>query len=1431
MSKIRDWVPSLKLRTRLIILNGVFLLSFFIFGIVVDLLLKSNQTMSIVSSEDSYFVRNYSIGMEYYLRYNISGIDEELDRSLERFNKAFDIAYYFSVTDSLVRTMPEEEWKQLLYEAFKDGVNNDPSQLELMAKKISFFHTINSEKIHEIQRTAREVSDHVNLVIENIEEYKLNSTEEKRIEIEALFDSMTRFTEPFSQAVHSLTDYVNRLLLILIAFLVVFLAAIVTAISVAISKSIRKPINILAEDFKRMAKGDLKSSIIIDYDNEFGILSKAFYDIREGLYNITLHAKKIASGDYTARLNPASDSDDLTHSLNLMAKKLEEVSNETERENWLQKGLGGLDDQMRGNYDVRELSDRIIVYLCTFLKAEMGAFYVFDETIDRLELTGAVGVKNSEVAKTIEIGDGLVGSAAKNNECQIIDVKDNTHKMYSATSEVLPEQLYLMPIHFGGNVQAVIELAAVHRFTELKLEFLELIKDRLSININAAVARFRNKELLEKSLKQAEVLEARDEELSQKLKENQLVREDLSRETTLLNSMMKTLPDFVYFKDLESRFLRVSDSLAHLFNVSSPKDLIGKNDFDFFPRKEAKKYFDEEQLLIKKGEGIIEEVRSTIDEDGEEIWTSTIKLPLCDENGQCIGTYGISTDVTSIKKLEIELNLQNEKLKQNQEELKATNEELHAQEEELRVANEELAEHTKILVENEKNLQVQQEELRVVNEELEAKTKILEDQKEEILENNAEINKARIDLEKKAKELELASQYKSEFLANMSHELRTPLNSMLILSKILGDNKNKNLTEDQLKSISIIHNGGKDLLELINEILDLSKIEAGKMNFDFVDVISDEIIEEIKVNFTPVAQNKNLSLDVIKSSNFPEKIHSDRQRLMQVIKNLLSNAFKFTSKGGITVKLGVPEKDVNFVNTKLNRNNTCFISVEDTGVGIPKSKVEAIFEAFQQADGSISRKFGGTGLGLSISKQIVQVFGGEIHVTSKEGEGAVFTVYLPLDKNLINSGNQEPSSKNVDKKEENKKEERETPDIVEEKEETVTEVIPALDDTSHDSELDTIGVLIIHSEGKEAEMLIDLCRERNFNAVAAASISEGIKLAEKNPPQAIIISAELDDSKELSKLKDSKVTARVPLHIVSRIEDFMFEEIQELQTPESKNLQVETTNIEKKIGKEFRQVLVVEDDPVTRIVIHKLFEDKNIIMHEAETAGEAYDMISTQPFDCIILDLGLPDFSGAELLDKLKRNKIPIPYVIINTAKELSNKELRGLQQYSESIVIKGIKSDERLMDEVSLFLHQVSNTLPQKAQVPKMDAAGFKGKKVLIVDDDIRNVFAMAQILEEREIEILEAENGEVAIDALKKNSDIDLVLMDVMMPVMNGYDAMKIIRKTPGIENIPIIVLTAKAMKEDYQRAIDFGANDFISKPVDIDKLVSLLKIWLYK
>jgi PAS domain S-box-containing protein len=1454
MRKLKTRFSDFKIKTKLAVVIGIFMLSLVFMGTIAIFLFRSSQTLTMIVNEQRVFIETFYKGIEQFKEYEITGNRENLEQAYLNFNQANEIAYTFSALDSLMQAMPEEEWLPYMFDVFSEGLDNDMKRAKMMGNQIQLLTRFNPQKLNEIQATAVEAYSLGSLIISDIDDYANARTPEILAHLNSHFSEIKEINQTFATKIYALNDYVIQTLGLILILLVLILMSGVTLISIRISKSISDPINKLAENFKHIAKGNLNTSVKIDSQNEIGILSIAFGEIQTGLQEVISHSKKVAKGDYSSKLNPKSESDELTLALNKMANKLEKSRVETEEEQWLHKGINGLDDQMRGNFSVRELSAKIINYLSHFLSVEMGAIYVCDEVEKHLELTGSVGLKTSEVPQKISPGEGLIGEAALHTSLQVIQTKSSYHKLFSATGEIIPEKIYLFPLFTNNKVQAVIELAPINELTDAKLKFLQSTAERISVNLSAAVTRFRSNELLEKTLEQAKTLKARDEELSRKLRENREIQENLTRETALLNSMLATLPDLIYFKDLESRFIRISESMVDLFNAKSTEEVIGKTDFDYHPRKDARKYFEEEQKVIKEEKGFVDEIREGVDENGEEIWTSTTKLPMFDSTGKCIGTLGITKDITEIKKLEIEIKERNERLhaqqeelkaindqlKQQQEELKTTNEEIKSQEEELRVANEELAEQTKVLTENEKNLQVQQEELRVTNEELEAKTSQLEQQKKEISEKNENLLKTQNELREKAKELRQTSQYKSEFLANMSHELRTPLNSLLILSNLLASNIEKNLTEEQVKSVKIINKSGKDLLEIINEILDLSKIEAGKMKFEFGEVSTNEIITEIKQNFKPVAENKGLELRLDLSDNFPEKIYTDKQRLMQIIKNLLSNAFKFTSEGKIKVNFGLPATSEQLTNNNLTRENSCFISVEDTGVGIPSDKLKAIFEAFQQADGSISRKFGGTGLGLSISKQLAQVLGGEIRVESTEGEGSLFTVFLPLDKKLVGAKAETPkatSPKNTQTKAEKETAEKETQkeEINEQNPEPEIneEAAPFFIDDDRNSDLKRLTVLIIHNQKEKAKKLIGLSHKRNFNVIAAKNIHDGIKLAEVYSPQAIIISAELNETKEFENLKNNTVTKKLPVHFVSRIEDSVLESIEELKTPESDHFNDGSNRIESRFSKEFKQVLVVEDDEITRESIQLLFEDKDIIIHEAKTAQQAYDLIAAKPFDCVILDLGLPDYSGQELLKKLKTEGIEIPNVIIHTARDLDQKELRELHKYSDSVVIKGVKSEERLMDEVTLFLHQVENTSPKKHTVSADETtkAGFKGKKILVVDDDIRNVFALAQILEEREMEVLEAENGKVAIDVLKENPDTDLVLMDIMMPVMNGYEAMETIRKTPDFEKIPIITLTAKAMKEDYQKAIFSGANDYISKPVDVNKLLSLLKIWLFK
>lgn len=1589
---------KLKIKSKLTLLIGVFLISLMLLGSVVNLLFKSSQTLTILASEQKVFVENFGMGIEHFYAFVYSDAPEELIQSVQHFDKTYDIAYNFSLIDSVLKVAPREVWLPMMFEIYKEGVAYDEEKIELMATQIRMFGIFKPNMLKEVQALATEAALKVDHVSKLIQEFGASRTPEKLEQIKTEIAVLHVVNGHFSDKIHELSEILLSVLYWLIFMIVVVLGTVGIIISLRISSSISKPLYLLAEHFKNVAKGNLENTVVLDSKNEIGEISKAFMQIQEGLKEMVSYSQKIAVGDYSMVLQPKSEDDVLAKSLNTMAQKLEQIKLQTEKEQWIQEGINSIDEKMGGNLTVRELSKNIVTFLAGFLKFEIGAVYVFDEVLKHFELTGTIGLNPNEMKQFFLPGEGMVGKTAVEQKLQVIDAKDKIHRIFTASGEFVPDKMYLLPVFYKGETQAVIEIAGLNKLTEQKFEFLQQVSERIAVNINASVARYRHKELLDKTMQQAEDLQKREEELHTNLEEIQNIQEKLIREKALLDSMLRTIPDYVYFKDLDSKFLRISDSMVKLFNVKTAEQIVGKSDFDFHTRENATKFYNEEQGIISEGKGFVDSIREGVDENNNLLWTSVTKLPIFDETGKCIGTFGISKNITNIKVLEAEVNEKNVKLEANQkdlekniaelekaqaeiireksltdsllkfvpdtiyfkdlesrfikvsksmlpkfekagkadyvgltdfdiqdpelarkafeaeqeiirtkqpkigvlethvksdgtkrfvlstkmpyfdekgnvlgtfgiskditqikemelaikeqnkklqekqdelgvaynelnlqqEELKVTNEELKAQEEELRVANEELAEQTKILAESEKNLQVQQEELRVTNEELALKSNQLEQQKKDISEKNEILMEARNQLIQKAKELEQASQYKSEFLANMSHELRTPLNSLLILSKLLGDNKDGNLTEGQVKSANIIYKSGKDLLELINEILDLSKIEAGKMVFQFDTFAVDELVTEIENNFRPVAENKGLSFEINISKNFPKIVYSDRQRLQQIIRNILSNAFKFTMNGGIKINFGIPGNSVNFSNPQLNPKNSYFISVEDTGVGIPKNKANAIFEAFQQADGSISRKFGGTGLGLSISKELIRVLGGEIQVDSEENVGSTFTLILPFEKDLVGKNEVE-----VKKQPESKKETTESPSEKEPEIQAESEEMPGFIDDDRNSGSGKTMILTIHPDKEKARDLLQLCRNRNCISVVARNIADGLVLAGKYKPKAIIISSELKSTAEYEKLKASNVTSKLPIHLISRIEESSLNELDELNTPASEETRANAINLETKLITEYNQVLMVEDDPATREAVHQLFSKTDIIIHEAKTGEQAFEMISNKAFDCVILDLGLPDISGIQLLQKLKKNSIPVPNVIIHTARELEKNEVRELNKYSESIIIKGIKSDERLMDEVTLFLHQVAdkqhkNGMP--AQKNKDKISGFKGKKILLVDDDIRNIFALAQILEDKGIEILEAENGEIAIDVLKNNPDIDLVLMDIMMPVMNGYEAMKIIRETPEISKIPIITLTAKAMKEDYQKAIDCGANDYISKPLDDEKLFELLKIWLF-
>lgn len=790
------------------------------------------------------------------------------------------------------------------------------------------------------------------------------------------------------------------------------------------------------------------------------------------------------------------------------------------------------------------------------------------------------------------------------------------------------------------------------------------------------------------------------------------------------------------------------------------------------------------------------------------------------------------------------------------EELQVQSEELQTQQEELRRSNENLEEQTGALKRSEELLQRQQEELEHFNTELIAKTRALEEQVREVEEKNDEIEKTKTQLEQQAMQLSMTSKYKSEFLANMSHELRTPLNSLLILSQLLSENKDGNLSVKQQEYAQTIYMSGADLLKMIDEILDLSKVDAGKMDINYETVRMEELTSFVQQNFGPMANKKELNLNIEFDSNLPEWVYTDSHRVKQILRNLLSNAFKFTNRGSVSLigrKMKMEELP-GYLNT--NQEYVGF-TVKDTGIGIPSDKTDLIFEAFQQVDGTTSRKYGGTGLGLSISRELARLLGGAIQVESSEGVGSSFTLFLPdnhEEEVQVDDVAREAAAtseiENFGRDSQTMRSGRQsllTPDtesisIMELPQSDSPVPVQLEDDQENLLEGDKI-LLIIEDDVNFAHILMDMARGRGFKAIVALQGDIGLEMARQYLPDAIILDIQLpvmDGWAILGELKSSSATRHIPVHVISVIDDMkqglMMGAIAYLKKPSSKDsLDKAFSHIESYTENQLKRLLIVEDDEIQRKAIIELIGHDDVAITAVSTGSEALNELHSQRYDCMVLDLMLTDMTGFELLDQIRDdqylNDLPI---IIYTGKELDSKEEMKLRKYAESIIIKDVKSPERLLDETTLFLHRVEANLPEDKRriLQKLHNKEtlFEGKKILLVDDDIRNVFALSSVLEGYRMDVTFAENGREALEILDKNPEIDLVLMDMMMPEMDGYEAMTRIRQIPNFEKLPIIALTAKAMKEDRGKCIEAGASDYVKKPIQTDQLLSLMRVWLY-
>jgi CheY-like chemotaxis protein/CHASE3 domain sensor protein len=750
-------------------------------------------------------------------------------------------------------------------------------------------------------------------------------------------------------------------------------------------------------------------------------------------------------------------------------------------------------------------------------------------------------------------------------------------------------------------------------------------------------------------------------------------------------------------------------------------------------------------------------------------------------------------------------------------------EELQTQQEELRVSNEELEEQSRVLKESQARLESQQGELEQINTQLEAQTQLLEAQKEDLAQ-------AQAILTDRAEELERANQYKSEFLANMSHELRTPLNSSLILAKLLADNKDGNLSDEQVRFAQTIFSAGRDLLDLINDILDLSRIEAGRMELSPEPVPIAATVDGLVEGLSPLAAQKGLAFTATVEPGTPERIETDAQRLGQILKNLLSNAIKFTEAGGVSLRASAAGPDA-----------VAFV-VRDTGIGIPAHQQAIIFEAFRQADGSTHRKYGGTGLGLSISRDLARLLGGDIALTSTPGSGSVFTLTLPVTFNPAARSGAAPAIAAA------------APPPRPAASAPPPAPAPALarpevnDDRDHLTP-DARRILVIEDDVSFARILRDLAHELGFECVVTHTAGDGIAAAAAYRPSAIVLDMNLPDHSGLGvldRLKHDAGTRHVPVHVVS-VADYRRQALERgaigyaLKPVQRDELVEAFRRMDAKVAQAGRRVLVVEDDARQRESVQQLLGSDGVQIEAVETAAQALDRLRDTTFDCMVMDLNLPDMSGYDLLERMaEQDEVAFPPVIVYTGRVMTRDEEQGLRRFSRSIIVKDARSPERLLDEVTLFLHQVESTLPVERQrmlkAARHREKALEGRRVLVVEDDARNIFALSNVLEPKGAAIEIARNGREAIEALERSgapggAAIDLVLMDIMMPEMDGLTAMREIRQRPQWARLPIIALTAKAMKDDQERCLAAGASDYIAKPLDVEQLLSLVRVWMPK
>ena len=1244
-------------------------------------------------------------------------------------------------------------------------------------------------------------------------------------ELEQLLQEIEDFTQKslYAAEEHEKAAIKQILLLIIIGTILAALGSFI------IARLISLPITRLRELAKKVATGDLSQQVSQISNDELGDLSLSINSTIQSIAEAAQQAEAIASGDFSQEIHPKSEQDKLGHALHNMKAQIIEQN-------------ASLSEKVALNEAVVNTSlDAILTIdeLGTILSCNTSTMRLFHYRREEI------------IGQNIKMLMPLPYSAEHDSYL-------NNYKT-TAIKKIIGSGREVKALKKDGSIFPIaLSVGEVTKQGAEDKVYTGFIRDISQEKKFEADLQLNNSELSKQNERQHQLAEIN--ELTQGITNLSKLSDDI---ITSLASACQAGHGVIYVKEQQdSNCLSLVGSYAFRSrknisaNINIGEGLVGQC------AKEKK------VILLTKVPGDYIQINSAL---GEQTPLNLILLPVLFETRLMavieLASFHEFTEEQQLTLTQIAQNLgivinnlfNQQRTKTLLHETQQQAEELQTQQEELKSANENLVEQTEQLKASEEELRQQSEELQVSNEELGQRQKDLQAQRDKIAASEQE-------LAIKAKELAIASKYKSEFLANMSHELRTPLNSLLLLAKGLADNASGHLDETEVEDAHIIYDGGQSLLHLINDILDLSKVEAGKLNIHLEKVQLGHIKEKLLQLFNPLAKDRNIQLSASIAPKTPAHIISDSLRLEQILRNLLSNAIKFTEMGEVKIDFTLPAENTHFRHKHLTVTNSLAITVSDTGVGIAEDKLQAIFEAFQQEDGSTSRKYGGTGLGLTIARELSHLLGGEIQLTSQLNKGSSFTLFLPLSsdgaQNRTPENEAEVLADSLGSKHSNADilpqqvninhsitHQANTSELASIDREIDLELNIFIDDDRFNIVPDDKTLLVIDDDKIFAKILRDYARRSGYKCLVAGDGRSGIYLAQHHQPNGIILDLmlpDIDGHQVLEQLKSSLKTQHIPVEIISAHSENRSEALAGgaigLQTKpvSSEQLHQVLVEIENLSTAKIRRVLIIEDNQHHSKATSRLLENIGLKATCVATGEEGCVEILTGKYDCVILDLGLPDMNGIELLKQVNTGNLEVlPPVIVYTGKEVTDQEQAELDKYSSTVVIKGTGSPERLLDDISLFLHGIEEKFSKlnSAQDKKAmrllhdEDAMLQGRKILLTDDDMRNTYALSKKLIDIGCDVEMANNGKEAVDILREQNDFELILMDTMMPVMDGNEATKIIRTMNNYKKTPIIALTAKTMPEDRELALKSGASEYLTKPIDFEKLVSILRIWLFK